>query len=44
MWKSDKYNNNDGLTPLLELFENEDAFIKHFIVSTLFFKPEMVEK
>lgn len=44
MWKSNKYNSTDGLTPLLELFENENAFITHFFSSSRFFEPQMIKK
>ncbi|ENA1801278.1 hypothetical protein ABF179_000644 [Flavobacterium psychrophilum] len=35
---------NDGLVPLLEMFENEKEFIKHFIENTIFFKKEHITK
>ncbi len=42
--KNDKAKKNDGLAPLLEMFKNEEEFIRHFIENTIFFKKEHVLK
>lgn len=44
MWKSKRYDEFDGLTPLLEFFKNEDDFIEHYIKYSRFFSPEAVQE
>lgn len=42
--KNDKIKTNDGLVSLLDMFEDEATFIKHFIENTIFFKKEHIIK
>lgn len=44
LFKEGKSKTQDGLCSLLELFENEQHFFKHFIENTIFFKKEHIIK
>ncbi|WP_134385190.1 hypothetical protein [Flavobacterium psychrophilum] len=44
LYKNDEVKTNDGLSSLLDMFNNEADFIKHFIKNTLFFKKAHIIK
>jgi hypothetical protein len=44
LFKDDKVKTNDGLTSLLDVFESESQFIKHFIENSIFFNREHISK
>ncbi|MFY8187671.1 MAG: hypothetical protein ACOVLC_06900 [Flavobacterium sp.] len=43
LFHNNKVKTNDGLTPLLDMFENETHFVKHFVENTIFFNKEHIE-
>lgn len=44
LFKENSEKTKDGLSSLLDRFESEEHFIKHFIENTIFFKKEHIVK